>query len=103
MRRAKGSGLFVLLPLQDFKRRIDLIQAREAKFRAPIASKDFEFNVASSRVRISADGQHVLATGIYAPDGKDRSDSTFILHRIHYVTTSYAFLILSIISLKGIY
>ena len=30
--------------------------------------QDFEFNVASSRVRISADGDHVLATGIYAPD-----------------------------------
>eukprot|EP00435_Cladocopium_sp_Y103_P044608 s1110_g12.t1 len=43
------------LGCMDFKKRIDLIQ-------------DFEFNVASSRVRISADGNHVLATGIYAPD-----------------------------------
>ena len=30
--------------------------------------QDFEFNVASSRVRITADGNHVLATGIYAPE-----------------------------------
>lgn len=40
---------------EDFKKRIDLIQ-------------DFEFNVASSRVRISANGEHVMATGIYAPE-----------------------------------
>lgn len=39
----------------EFRKRIDLIQ-------------DFEFNIASTRVRISADGQHVLATGIYAPE-----------------------------------
>ena len=30
--------------------------------------QDFEFNVASSRVRISANGEHVMATGIYAPE-----------------------------------
>jgi len=40
---------------EDFKKRIDLIQ-------------DFEFNVASSRVRVTPDGQHILATGIYAPE-----------------------------------
>eukprot|EP00439_Symbiodinium_sp_Y106_P031879 s4195_g3.t2 len=39
----------------DFRKRIDLIQ-------------DFEFNVASSRVKVSPDGQYVLSTGIYAPE-----------------------------------
>mmetsp|Transcript_48655 Transcript_48655/g.114190 ORF Transcript_48655/g.114190 Transcript_48655/m.114190 type:complete len:527 (+) Transcript_48655:43-1623(+) len=40
---------------EDFRKRIDLIQ-------------DFEFNVASSRVKVSPDGQYVLSTGIYAPE-----------------------------------
>eukprot|EP00931_Biecheleriopsis_adriatica_P041216 TRINITY_DN23588_c0_g1_i1.p1 TRINITY_DN23588_c0_g1~~TRINITY_DN23588_c0_g1_i1.p1 ORF type:complete len:540 (-),score=149.68 TRINITY_DN23588_c0_g1_i1:117-1736(-) len=40
---------------EDFKKRIDLIQ-------------DFEFNVASSRVRVTPDGEYILATGIYAPE-----------------------------------
>mmetsp|Transcript_66703 Transcript_66703/g.157069 ORF Transcript_66703/g.157069 Transcript_66703/m.157069 type:complete len:528 (-) Transcript_66703:110-1693(-) len=40
---------------EDFRKRIDLIQ-------------DFEFNVASSCVRISPDGEYVLSTGIYSPE-----------------------------------
>eukprot|EP00928_Gymnodinium_smaydae_P072503 TRINITY_DN55854_c0_g1_i1.p1 TRINITY_DN55854_c0_g1~~TRINITY_DN55854_c0_g1_i1.p1 ORF type:complete len:575 (+),score=134.67 TRINITY_DN55854_c0_g1_i1:82-1725(+) len=40
---------------EDFRRRIDLIQ-------------DFEFNVASSRVRVSPDGEFIAATGVYPPE-----------------------------------
>jgi len=40
---------------EDFRKRIDLLQ-------------DFEFNVASSRVRISADGEYIAATGVYPPE-----------------------------------
>ncbi|CAK0904688.1 unnamed protein product, partial [Prorocentrum cordatum] len=42
---------------QDFRRRIDLIQ-------------DFEFNVASNRVRVSPNGEYIAAAGIYAPEVK---------------------------------
>jgi len=40
---------------EDFRRRIDLIQ-------------DFEFNVASSRVRLSSDGRCIVAAGVYPPE-----------------------------------
>lgn len=40
---------------EDFRRRLDLLQ-------------DFEFSVASSRVRVSADGEFIAATGTYAPE-----------------------------------
>eukprot|EP00971_Amphidinium_carterae_P133641 2647030-Amphidinium_carterae.2 len=40
---------------EDYRKRIDLLQ-------------DFEFSVASSRVKIARDGQHIIATGIYPPE-----------------------------------
>mmetsp|Transcript_85534 Transcript_85534/g.133652 ORF Transcript_85534/g.133652 Transcript_85534/m.133652 type:complete len:544 (+) Transcript_85534:52-1683(+) len=40
---------------EDFRRRLDLIQ-------------DFEFNIASSRVRVSPDGEYIAATGVYPPE-----------------------------------
>lgn len=40
---------------EDFRRRIDLIQ-------------DFEFNIASQRVRVSADGEYIAAAGVYPPE-----------------------------------
>mmetsp|Transcript_55988 Transcript_55988/g.122987 ORF Transcript_55988/g.122987 Transcript_55988/m.122987 type:complete len:547 (-) Transcript_55988:26-1666(-) len=40
---------------EDFRRRIDLVQ-------------DFEFNVASTRVKVSPDGEFIAATGIYPPE-----------------------------------
>eukprot|EP00413_Alexandrium_margalefii_P014382 CAMPEP_0204528780 /NCGR_PEP_ID=MMETSP0661-20131031/9712_1 /ASSEMBLY_ACC=CAM_ASM_000606 /TAXON_ID=109239 /ORGANISM="Alexandrium margalefi, Strain AMGDE01CS-322" /LENGTH=536 /DNA_ID=CAMNT_0051534777 /DNA_START=30 /DNA_END=1640 /DNA_ORIENTATION=- len=42
---------------QDFRRRLDLIQ-------------DFEFNIASTRVKVSPDGEFIAATGIYPPEVK---------------------------------
>lgn len=42
---------------QDFRRRIDLIQ-------------DFEFNIASNRVRVSPNGEYIAAAGIYPPEVK---------------------------------
>mmetsp|Transcript_7982 Transcript_7982/g.17782 ORF Transcript_7982/g.17782 Transcript_7982/m.17782 type:complete len:543 (-) Transcript_7982:9-1637(-) len=39
----------------DFRKRIELLQ-------------DFEFSVASSRVKVARDGQHIIATGIYPPE-----------------------------------
>lgn len=41
----------------EFRRRLDLIQ-------------DFEFNIASTRVRVSPDGEFIAATGIYPPEVK---------------------------------
>mmetsp|Transcript_63455 Transcript_63455/g.138188 ORF Transcript_63455/g.138188 Transcript_63455/m.138188 type:complete len:530 (+) Transcript_63455:142-1731(+) len=40
---------------EEFRKRIDLIQ-------------DFEFNIASSRVRVSADGSCIAASGVYPPE-----------------------------------
>lgn len=40
---------------EDYRRRIDLIQ-------------DFEFNIASARVRMSPDGEYAVATGTYGPE-----------------------------------
>mmetsp|Transcript_23934 Transcript_23934/g.74475 ORF Transcript_23934/g.74475 Transcript_23934/m.74475 type:complete len:539 (+) Transcript_23934:90-1706(+) len=40
---------------EDFRRRIDLIQ-------------DFEFSIGSSRVRVSPDGEYIVATGVYPPE-----------------------------------
>jgi len=40
---------------EDFRRRIDLIQ-------------DFEFRIASNRVRVSPDGEFVAAVGVYPPE-----------------------------------
>lgn len=42
---------------EDYRRRLDLLQ-------------DFEFTVASSRVRVSPDGECIAATGCYAPEVK---------------------------------
>jgi len=42
---------------QDFRRRLDLIQ-------------DFEFSIASTRVRVSPDGEFIAATGMYPPEVK---------------------------------
>ena len=39
---------------KEFQRRIELIQ-------------DFEFRAASQRIKLSKDGQHILATGTYPP------------------------------------
>jgi len=42
---------------EDFRKRLDLIQ-------------DFEFSVASSRVRVSPDGEFIVAAGVYPPEVK---------------------------------
>jgi len=42
---------------EDYRRRIEIIQ-------------DFEFTVASTRVRVSRDGEYIAATGVYPPELK---------------------------------
>uniref|UniRef100_A0A6U6ICA2 Uncharacterized protein n=1 Tax=Zooxanthella nutricula TaxID=1333877 RepID=A0A6U6ICA2_9DINO len=40
---------------EDFRKRVDIIQ-------------DFEFNIASTRVAVSPDGEYLAATGVYPPE-----------------------------------
>lgn len=42
---------------EDYRKRLDLIQ-------------DFEFNIASSRVKVSSDGEFIVSAGVYPPEVK---------------------------------